>query len=269
MKVLLLLTLLSLTVCNNFLDSEEMLGEYSEPLVTKDFEMNKLSYLAVGSNSTDNETDPDPSTPSTFDNLLNSFMKFTNQWSRIVDAFKTTRSSTIKETILGKGFTYFSQSAQIQVTKGIKDEYLDQYLSHIQKRLKVPEERQEDLSLVLEETRFAEKNAWNAFNTLYSIDDGGNTKFCSILVAKNDEKNTYDFMFTDIKADFKLAPDVLVVNKKLSVLGGIWEDEKDERISVPKSITAEDVQMVMNFFYMVAFQGFAQQLGIKIEVPEF
>jgi hypothetical protein len=207
--------------------------------------------------------------PSTFDNLVGSFMKLTNKWSQIVDAFKTTRSSEIKERILGKGFEYFSQSAQIQISKGIKGEYFPTFIKHLETRVKVPEERQDDLKMVLEESMFTDSNVWTAFNTLFSVDNGGNTKFCSILVARNDETDKYDFVFTDMKADFKLAPDILVVSKKLSVLGGIWQDSKDEQVRVPKNITAEDIQTVMQFFQIVAFKGFAEQFGIKLEFPKF
>jgi hypothetical protein len=56
--------------------------------------------------------------------------------------------------------------------------------------------------------------------------------------------HTYDFVFTDVKADFKLAPQTLVVHKRLSFFGGMWEDDKDEIVKVPKSITPDDVSTV-------------------------
>ena len=213
---------------------------------------------------------PSPSiaVPSTWDNIISTFSALTNKWTMIVNNFKTTRSSTIKETLLGKGFTYFSQSAQMQISKGIKGQYIDNYLTHLETRIKVPAERQEDLKMVLEESKWADSNVWTAFNTLFSVDNGGNTKFASILISRNDVKDTYDFVFTDIKADFKLAPDTLVVSKKLSVLGGIWTDDKDEMIKVPKTLTPEDITTVLSFFQIVAFKGFAEQFGIKLEFPK-
>jgi hypothetical protein len=211
---------------------------------------------------------PEPAKPSTMDNLIGAFSKLTNQWGRVIDTFKTTRSSEIKERLIGKGFDAFNQSAQIQIIKGIKEEFFDKYLNHLETRIKVPEERQEDLKMVLEECKWADSNVWSAFNTVFSIDKGGNTKFTSIIVNRNDEKNTYDFVFSDIKADFVLAPDVLVVKKSLSVLGGIWSDDKDEMVKVPKSLNPEDIQAVMSFFQIVAFKGFAEQFGIKLDFPK-
>lgn len=212
--------------------------------------------------------DPEPKKPSTWDNLADSFMKLTNNWTRIVQAFKTTRSSVIKERLIGKGFDKFNESAQIQILKGIKDKDFDKFIDHLARRVKVPEERKEDLKMVLEESKWADSNVWTAFNTLFSKDAGGTTKFASIIISKDPNEDKYHVIFSDIKAEFALAPDVLVVNKKLSVLGGIWEDEKDEYVSVPKSLEPEDVQMVIQFFQIVAFKGFADQFGIKLDFPK-
>jgi len=210
-----------------------------------------------------------PKVKSTWDNLIGAVGSITNQWGKIVENFKTTRSSTLKETLQGKGFSHFANSAQIQISKGIKADYFEKYLTHLQTRIKVPEERQEDLKMVLEESMFAQSNVWTAFNTLFSIDTIGNTKFCSVLIGRNDDTDTYDVVFTDIKADFKLEPDTMVVTKKLSVLGGIWADEKDEYIKVPKALTPDDIQTVLSFFQIIAWKSFADQFKIKVSFPNF
>jgi hypothetical protein len=229
------------------------------------------------STSTADPSTPTPSgssaTPSkvglgTWDLIVSSFWKLTDGWSKIVNAFKTTRSSELKQKLLGKGFDYFSQSAAMQISKGIKGQYIDAFLDHVQTRIKVPAERTADLKMVLEECKWVESNIWTAYNTLFSINQGGDTKFASILIARNDANDTYDFFYNDIKAEFNLAPNTLVVSKKLSVLGGIWEDSKDEYIKVPKTLTTEDISTVLQFFQIVAFKGFAEQLGIKLEFPK-
>lgn len=284
MKVLTALSMLVISLAlvssqeeMTFLGEQMMMShEMASPvqLTNEEYEEFKAFLLANAedpepSDVNPSPVDPDPKPkPSTMDNLIGSFMKLTNGWGQIVNAFKTTRTSTLKQTILGKGFDYFNQSAQIQISTGIKDEFFDKYLGHLETRIKVPKDRQEDLKMVLEECRWAEKNVWSATNTLYSIDDGGNVKFVSILAARNDEKNTFDFVFSDIKAEFKLAPDVMIINKKLSVLGGIWEDDKDVEVKVPKSITPEDLKMVMSFFQIVAFKSFADQFGIQLDFPK-
>ena len=272
MRVVLLLIALSLAAADSsdYIQSNEMWGvEMSlEPMQT---EAGFLQVLLAESDASPSLPTPSPSDtpakPSTWDNIIGAFGKLTNKWSQIVDAFKTTRSSELKERIMGKGFDYFAQSAQIQISKNVKDQYIDQYLNHLENRIKVPADRQQDLKMSLEEIKWADSTVWSAFDTLFSIDTQGNVKFASILASKNDAGN-YDFVYTDIKADFKLAPDVLVVKKSLSVLGGIWSDSHDEYQKVPRTLNPEDVQTVIQFFQIVAFKGFAEQFGFKLDFPK-
>jgi hypothetical protein len=258
-----------ITLCaaqGNFLSTDSDLS--SEITTNEEFEQFRNFLLLA---STDEPSVPSPSPPkpepSVLDNLIGSFMKLTNGWSKIVEAFKTTRSSEIKKRILGKGFDYFKQSAQIQVIS-IKAAFLDNYLINLEKKIAVPEKYKSSLTMIIEECRWADSNVWNAFETMFDINNGGDIKFASIVVAFNDKKNTYDFLINDVQADFKLAPDVLVVSKKLSVLGGIWEDSKDEYVKVPKSLSTDDAKMVMQFFSIVAFKGFLEQFGMDVPFPK-
>jgi hypothetical protein len=287
-KIFLLLISVILISCNSFNNPEDLFQNLKmledakdnlprlteeEKLIAKSFLAEESSVTPVSPVSPVEPSVPVPSPsqpkpPTTWDNLVTLFDHLTNNWKRLIDTFKTTRSSEIKERLLGKGFEYFSQSAQLQITKKVKGQFIDQYFKHLATRIKVPAERQGDLAMVLEESKWTESNVWTGFDTVFSIDKGGNTKFASILIARDDTADTYDFIFTDVKADFKLAPDTLVIHKKLSVLGGIWEDEKDEMVKVPKNVTPEDVSTVIQFFQIVAYKGFAEYFGVKLEFPK-
>jgi len=142
--------------------------------------------------------------PSTFENILGTLGKMANGWSRVVEAFKSGRSSELKETLIGKGFEAFSQSAQIQVSKGIKEEHLERYVNNLATRIKVPDDRKGDLVHVLEDSMITDSNVWNCFDTAFSVDAGGNVKFASILSARNEETGKYDFIFSDITSTFNL-----------------------------------------------------------------
>ncbi len=204
--------------------------------------------------------------PSTWDYLIEAFGKLSNNWAKFVDAFKNTRNTEIKERVLGLGFDYFSRQAEIQVYKGVKREYFYNYLEHLKARLKVPNYRTEDIKEMLEQIQFTDNNVWSAFDLLFFIDTQGNVKYASILASFNESGN-YDFIYCDIKAEFKLAPDVLVVRKYLSVLGGVWEDSNNYIKRIPTTLNEEDVQIVVQFFHIVAFKGFAEQFGFKLEFP--
>lgn len=211
-----------------------------------------------------------PEKPNMFETLFASFMKVTNNWKQIVDTFKSGRSQEIMEKLKGKGFEYFSQDAQVQITTGIKEEYFDKFVASLMKRIKVPEGRQDDIESAVEVARFADRQMWSAFNTLFNVDEGGNVKFASVLINRNEKggKDFFDFVFTDLKSTFKLAPDVTVVNKKLIVLGGIWSENEIVLEKHPKTFTPDDIEVVMSFFQIVTFKCFANHFGVKMEFPK-
>ena len=211
-----------------------------------------------------------PEKPNMMETLVNSFMKVTNNWKQIVDAFHTGRSTEIMEKLKGEGFEKFAQDAQVQITTGIKEEYFDKFVTSLMKRVRVPEGRQEDIEGAIEVARFADRQMWSAFNTLFNIDDGGNVKFASIIINRNEKngKDFFDFVFTDLKSSFKLAPDVTVVNKKLIVLGGLWSENEIVLEKHPKTFTPNDIEVVMSFFQIITFKCFANHFGVKMEFPQ-
>ena len=68
----------------------------------------------------------------------------TKAWSSIVSAFKTTKTSELKEILQGKGFSYFSQSAQVQKITGLVESYYPHFQQELITRLKIPSDKQTD-----------------------------------------------------------------------------------------------------------------------------
>jgi hypothetical protein len=218
----------------------------------------------------DPKKDGEKEKPDMWATLFKGFLDVTNNWKNIVDAFHTGRSVEIIEKLKGEGFEKFAQDAQVQITTGVKEEYFDKFITSLLKRIKVPEGRQEDIEGAVEVARFSDRQMWSAFNTLFNIDDGGNVKFASIIINRNEKngKDVFDFVFTDLKSTFTLAPDVTVVNKKLVVLGGLWSDNEIILEKHPKAFTPNDIEVVMSFFQIITFKCFANHFGVKLEFPQ-
>lgn len=112
-----------------------------------------------------------------------------------------------------------------------------------------------------------DEQTWSAYHIVFSQGTGGECKFVSILAHHNSTSNKIDFLLSDMKASFKLAPDVLVIQVSRSIAGGIYSDSKIKLQEMPKSITQDDLKAVFDFFYIVAFKNFADLLGIKVDLP--
>ena len=112
-----------------------------------------------------------------------------------------------------------------------------------------------------------DEQTWTAYQSVFSVGQNGECKFVTILAHRNETSNKIDFLLSDMKATFKLAPDVLVIQDSKSVLGGIYSDSKIRLQEMPRSLTNDDLKAVFDFFYIVAFKNFADLLGIKVELP--
>ena len=82
------------------------------------------------------------------------------------------------------------------------------------------------------------------------------------LIVNQPSDTKFDLLLTDINADFKLAPDVIVMRKTKSIAGGIYVTSEPYDILEPKSLTHDDLDMIMKFFTYSAVRMFAMALGI-------
>ena len=63
----------------------------------------------------------------------------TSTWTSIVNAFKTSKSQELKQILQGKGFSYFSESGEMQKVTGLKIEYYNTFANNLMNRLEVPD----------------------------------------------------------------------------------------------------------------------------------
>jgi len=275
--ILTVVSILCFTINTESVETMEDLLKIEAEFGTQTYYFNNahLSFLAEPS---DVKPDPEP-TPSgsgvvpavvsSFDKLMDGLLKSTNVYMKMVEAFKTKRTSELKQIIEGKGFEHFAATGQVKISKGIKEEYLDKYVQNLSKLVKVPETHKDAVDGILSEIQFAEKNMWNNFKTAFNTGTTSESKFCSIFTFRNEDQNNYDVVYLDFQGTFKLAPDTMVIKKTLMVLGGIWSDDKEVYEKRDKTLTPDSIEAVMNFFSILSFKGLGDVLGVKFEFPKF
>jgi hypothetical protein len=202
--------------------------------------------------------------PMTAGILLKNSDKIVDAFGKFMGLFKSSKSETVKKIIESKGYDYFEGKSSIQIISGILPEKLDEFLTGLEKRLKVPRDQVGNVKDILKTTTFADSNFWATNSLLFSIDRMGTCKFASILFNK-DEDGKYNFIVNDMNLNFKYAPNIMIVNKKLSVLGGIWSEDMDVIKKVPRSINLEDVQTMINFFSALSYKGFLKEVGLDAD----
>jgi hypothetical protein len=202
-----------------------------------------------------------------FNKLISAFNKITNVWSHVVSLFKNSRSTELKDKLIREGFDKFDQTTQVQLIHGLTSEGLNKFSDLLQRRLGLPEDKKEDVKNILLESAWMDSNIWANYDIAFSTGEGGKVKYASVF-SHQDPSGKFFMVVCEIQSSFELAPDVLVITEKLSVLGGIFSDSKDRIEYKPKSLNAEDIKTVFSFFQLIAIKNVAAQFGIGLELPK-
>ena len=191
-------------------------------------------------------------------------------YKKVVDAFKTGVKSTVVKTVIKDGFEKFAGTGKTKVLKGIKEETgWDKFKKNTLKNMKLPQKYVDEVEALLDESEYSEGAAWNEFDMLFDVGSvKDNCKFCSIVVNHREEDERFDVVYTDLQTDFKLAPDIQVIHKSKSILGGIFSSEKDVEKNVPKNLTQNDLTMIFSFFQMISYKLILQQFGVIVNFPK-
>ena len=191
-------------------------------------------------------------------------------YKKVVNAFKTGVQSSIVKTITKDGFSKFYGSGKTKVLQGIKEEKgWDKFKTNTLKNMKLPKKYVDEVESLLDEAEYSEGAAWNEFDMLFDVGSvKDNCKFCSIVVNHREEDERFDVVYTDIQADFKLAPEIQVIHKSKSILGGIFSSEKDVEKIVPKNLTQDDLTMIFSFFQIISYKLILQQFGVIVDLPK-
>ena len=191
-------------------------------------------------------------------------------YKKVVNAFKTGVQSSIVKTITKDGFSKFYGSGKTKVLQGIKEEKgWDKFKTNTLKNMKLPQKYVDEVEALLDESEYSEGAAWNEFDMLFDVNSvKDNCKFCSIVVNHREEDERFDVVYTDLQTDFKLAPDIQVIHKSKSILGGIFSSEKDVEKIVPKNLTQDDLTMIFSFFQIISYKLILQQFGVIVDLPK-
>ena len=204
------------------------------------------------------------------ENLCNAAEKIGKTWQNLITAFKTTHQKSIKKLTDGKGFDYFHGSSEIFLSFGLKQTHYDKYFLRKSEHLLIPKTMRKKFLEITDDAQFMDKQAWNnlelAFNPEESKKD--EVKGISILINQPVD-NKFDIMITNIRAKFKLAPDLFIERTDTSVLGGIFEKGKEKIIKRPKTLSQDELTAILEMYKMVSFKILCEVFGINITPPSF
>lgn len=173
--------------------------------------------------------------------------------------YNSKAKSEIVQRITTLRFDNYDQDAKIQYINNLQGEHFDDYSKYLSSSLKVDPSLQQTFKDYFEVAKISDENVWNMFRTMYSVDKGGDCKYiCMMSMAHADNK--YSFLVADMSSTFALTPDLIIKRNSKSLLGGLFEWESTTINQVPHTVTKDDLDVLLNYFDMIAFERFTKFL---------
>jgi len=177
-----------------------------------------------------------------------------------------TKTSVINR-IVSNGFTSFIQRANIMQLDGVSEDRLDAFLDYLQGQIALPNNIKPHFKNTMKDILYCDSNQWVMFKLVFSVGTGGDCKYVCVLAQHDEKKKEINWLIADVQSLFLLAPDVIVINKSRSILGGLFSKSEDKVVIIPKTLVNEQIAVLSKFFEVVVFERFAEILKINSNVP--
>lgn len=193
--------------------------------------------------------------------------------SNASDIYSSTVLNTckVKQRLEELGFDYFIEKCSIENIAGVRRERLSSYLKRLLERLKVPQNRIEEVSDEVQSILLPDIDInYHLINILYNKDttDNKNVNY-TVLIAKFNERMSIDFVHTTLKADFDFVSDILVVKEYLNKQQeGKWGSEKQLINIVPNEVDENELKTLSAYFELVALYKLGNAYGIEMPQPQ-
>ncbi len=204
------------------------------------------------------------------DNLSKAVDKIISNWGNIMNRFKTTHQGGIKKITDGKRFEYFHGSSEIFFGYGLRQSHYDKYWLKRAEHFLIPKDMQKAFIEILDDFQFIDKEVWSIINLAFNPEDSkkDEVKGLGILINQPFE-GKYDVMNINIRAKFKLAPDLFIERTDTSVLGDIFKKGKEKIIRKPKTLTEDKISSILEMYNLVSLKILCGFFGVNITPPNF
>ncbi|CAF2023855.1 unnamed protein product [Rotaria magnacalcarata] len=224
-----------------------MLSYFQSEIISTSHNRNNNNDI-TSSNSTDKI--------STLANAISSIVKVAKE---IFSIFKSSSSSTIISRIMQAGFKHFDQKTRILKVLNMPAERVTEFVNAIIMDYNLPSQGSFMLGLT-----YSDDFAWDYVEYLYSPNQNGIYRSLTLFKNGDSRTNTASFYIVDINANWEIAPDLLIVEKRKSRLGGLFEKTTQSIEYVPHTLTFDEATRLKEFFTLLAIDKMAVTLGIKI-----
>ncbi|KAG0219215.1 hypothetical protein B0O80DRAFT_460070 [Mortierella sp. GBAus27b] len=163
------------------------------------------------------------------------------------------------------GFEKYNHMSKATRLSGIHPENLLDVVGVVVSEAHLPDN--EDLKSIMMGIKYSDDEfTWTGESITYTAPDGKN-HFLYLTKHVNPKTNKIDLVYGMVNSEFSVAPDMLIVRRRTSILGGIFGWEKTTFSTIPHELTLNDTMILEMYFETIVFRKMALVTGLP--VPAF
>ncbi|KAF9288480.1 hypothetical protein BGZ74_000911 [Mortierella antarctica] len=186
-------------------------------------------------------------------------------WSKLANVIGPHSSETIKRYIC-LGFSKYEHSVRALAAHGIPQYRFVEVVDALINIAKAQVPDVEDLRAAMLVLEVSDDVTWTGNSVMYTSDDGYHSWFY-FYKFHDTATDKFDIVFGTLRADFRLSPDILAIEKKKVGWLGIGHEESVELRNIPHDVTPDDAALLNKYFEVVAYR--ALRLAMNMTVPEY
>ena len=200
-----------------------------------------------------------------FNAVLGKVNMIVGMWRDIATTFSTKITNVMEKYLRGVGFKKLTGSCEYQFKIGLDLDKYKEFSKIFLKKHHVPLKFVDEVAAAVADAAYTREQMVADIDILFNKDDPKNDQvnFMHFMSWRDKKSKKVDFIFTHSDLNFKLAPDVIVMRKTKSIAGGAYVTSEPYNILEPRSLTHDDLEMIMKFFTYSVIRMFAMTLGIN------
>ncbi|KAF9992786.1 hypothetical protein BGZ65_011799 [Modicella reniformis] len=185
-------------------------------------------------------------------------------FTAIANLFKNTITEAVKSKVC-LGFERYSHIVKTAAFTGIDKDNFPEVIEQVVTTAQLP--NNDDLKSIMLGVKYSETEfTWTGESMIYTAPDGNN-HFLYLTKHADPKTNKVDLIYGMVNAQYSLAADLFIVNKKTSILGSIFQKQETEFKTIPHTLSFNDTALLEMYFETIVFRKIALMTGLS--VPDF
>ena len=167
---------------------------------------------------------------------------------QVLNLFGKQSSESLVGQFTNQGFSKFNQNTRISATT-LPTAIFDSWAKDAMKNLyNVPKKHSQGIKHMVKYAKYVDNDSWLSLQGTFDISSGGQSNQIQLFTSRDTECERMNVVFIVTSTKFKLKPDLFIISKSSSRLGGAFSETKLQWKSKNAALKTEDLKFVSEYF---------------------